>query len=627
MIIRHRVLLTFVAVICASASIAPAAPGRSQMDGGHSRTAMYSVRSEKGVQVPMRDGVRLSTDLYFPDGAAGALPTILVHTPYSKEVPARNRVDVEAFVGQGYVVAMQDIRGRYQSEGRYVPRLSERNDGYDMLEWLTSQPWSSGKVGTFGCSYRGETQLTLAATQHPSHTAAIPMSSSAGYYPPGDPFGAYDGGALELAQTAGWFMSSGSNMFYGPPSWVDREEWFGSEQAGLFRTGPERVQRDNLTLFWTLPLVDVLAKSGAPDNAYVDYASNSPAADYFQEMDFVRSSDRFDTPALYIDSWYDFGPADTLMMFNQMRANAVSERSRDNQFVIIAPTRHCSHSAATERTIVGERDLGDARKGYVDLYLDWYDYWLKGDDNGVVGMPRVQYYLMGMNEWRSADTWPPAGTSFEKLYLHSGGRANSRFGDGSLSTSEPATEPSDRFAYDPATPVMSLGGQACCTGMRTGQGGYDQSVNEMRNDVLVYTSEALAEGIEVSGPLEVVLYVSSSAKDTDFTGKLIDVYPDGRAFNVQEGILRMRYREGLDTVAWMQEGEVYEARLDLHATSNYFGPGHRVRLEVSSSNFPRYGRNLNTGGNNYDESEGTVANQIVHHSTVYPSHLILPIVE
>ncbi len=471
---RNKVLVATATLTCAIAALAPTGRGWAQMDGGHSRTAMYTVRSQQGVQVPMRDGVSLSTDLYFPEGATGPLPTILVRTPYNKENPASNRVNVETFVGQGYVVAVQDIRGRFESQGRYTVRVGERTDGYDAVEWLSSQAWSSGKVGSFGCSYRGETQLTLAAARHPNHVAGIPMAPSGGYYSPGRPWGSFDGGAFELAQTAGWFIGNPAKIHYGPPAWVDREEWLASEQARLFRTGPEDLQVDRLALYWTLPVVDVLNKAGAPPNDYVDYASNSPEAEYFQELGYVRSDDRFDMPMLYVDTWYDFAQADTLMMFNQMRANAVSERARDNQFIIISPTRHCSHSAATEQTTAGERDLGDARKGFVDLYLDWYDHWLKGIDNGVTGMPRVQYYLMGANEWRAADSWPPAGTSYKKLFLHSDGRANSRLGDGALSATPPTQEPADRFTYDPGTPVMSLGGQGCCSGMSTGQGGYDQ---------------------------------------------------------------------------------------------------------------------------------------------------------
>jgi putative CocE/NonD family hydrolase len=249
-------------------------------------------------------------------------------------------------------------------------------------------------------------------------------------------------------------------------------------------------------------------------------------------------------------------------------------------------------------------------------------------DNGITDMPKVQYFLMGKNEWRSSDVWPLAGTKYKKFYLHSSGRANSRYGDGVISDTGPDSEqPADTFIYDPATPVPSLGGQACCTGLDSGAGAYDQSEIEMRHDVLVYTSDVLEEGLNVTGPLEVVLYVSSSARDTDFMAKLVDVYPDGRAFNVQEGALRMRYREGFSKDLRMNEGEVYEARLDLHATANYFGPGHRVRLEVSSSSFPRFDRNLNTGGNNYDESEWVIAENAVHHSPAYPSHLLLPVIE
>ena len=240
-------------------------------------------------------------------------------------------------------------------------------------------------------------------------------------------------------------------------------------------------------------------------------------------------------------------------------------------------------------------------------------------------MPRVQYYLMGANEWRSSETWPVEGTTYEKFYLHSNGAANSHLGGGVLSTRAPMMERADRFIYDPGDPVPSLGGQACCTGMNTGAGAYDQREIEAREDVLVYTSGVLTEGLEVTGPLEVVLYVSSDAPDTDFTVKLVDVYPDGVVYNIQEAAYRMRYREGLTSAVMMEAGEVYEIRLDLHATSNYFGPRHRFRIEVSSSNFPRWSRNLNTGGNNFDETEWKVATNLVHHSQRFPSHLVLPV--
>jgi len=332
-------------------------------------------------------------------------------------------------------------------------------------------------------------------------------------------------------------------------------------------------------------------------------------------------------PMLFMDSWYDYGTAETLAMFNQFQKKGLSKRTRNNQFIIIGPSTHCGYPYATEQTMVGERDLGDARLDFFGIQLDWYDYWLKGIDNGVTEMPKIQYYLMGKNEWRSADQWPLAKTTYTKLYLDSGGEANSRLGDGVLSFEPPQTDIVDQFVYDPATPVPSLGGHTCCTGTDTEAGGYDQSAIEMRDDVLVYTSAVLEQGIEVTGPLKVVLQVSSSTVDTDFTAKLVDVYPDGRAFNIQEGALRMRHREGLSKKVLMTPGEVYEIELDLHASSNYYAAGHRIRLEVSSSNFPRWQRNLNTGGNNYDETEWQTATNRVFHTETKLSYVVLPVIE
>lgn len=591
------------------------------------------IRKEKSVFVPMRDGVRLSTDLYFPESVGGKLPVIMMRSPYGKDGAYPYGGITPLLVQQGYIVAVQDARGRFESEGRYRAKDADRKDGYDTIEWLIDQPWSDGQVATFGCSYLGEVQLALAAAKHPNHVAMIPQAGTAAYDNIGRQFGSINGGAIELMETVGWFIDNGSKVFHGPPDGIDRQEWFQSEQSKYFKTGPTS-PRDGLStkevmdIYESLPVVDILRNHGMPLTDYEHYVTNTPQSEYFDELDdMVRPDDTFDTPALYMDSWYDYGPRNTLKLFNQMRTNAPSQKARDNQFVIIAPSTHCSWVLATENTVVGERDLGDARKEFVDIYLKWYEYWLKGVDNGITDMPRVQYYLMGKNEWRSADNWPVEGTVLRNYYLDSGGRANSRFGDGTLSQSIPAGKSSDTFVYDPATPVPTKGGHACCSRLETSAGGYDQSMIESRHDVLVYTSPPLDEGIEVTGFLKVVLYVSSDAKDTDFTAKLVDVYPDGRAFNIEEGVLRMRYRDDLRRKVWMKEGEVYEIHLDLEATSNYFGEGHRIRLEVSSSNFPRWDRNMNTGGNNYDETEGIQANNTMHHSPEYPSHIILPVVE
>jgi uncharacterized protein len=496
-------------------------------------------------------------------------------------------------VRHGYVVATQATRGRAGSEGTFQPSVGDRNDGYDTVSWLIHQPWSDQKVGSAGCSSLGEVQLLLGAAMHPNHLAAIPQASASGYNVHGRPWMSFDGGAFELAQTAGWFS--------GDPSRLD---------------------------YRTLPIIDVLKKAGLPPSEYEHFASSNPEGPYYRNLEWLRPGDRTDVPALYFDSWYDYGPAETLELLTAMRKDAPSARARNNQYAIIAPGTHCSYSRATEHTLVGERDMGDARIDELALQLRWFDYWLKGIATGATDRPVIQYYLMGKNEWRRADAWPIPGTHFEKLYLGSGGRANGLAGDGTLAFDQPASaSASDSFTYDPAAPVPTLGGHTCCTGLKEEAGAYDQRPIEQRQDVLVYSSAPLQEGLDVTGPLEVVLHVSSTAKDTDFTAKLVDVYPDGRAFNIQEAALRMRYREGFDKDLRMRAGGVYEARLNLHATSNYFGPGHRVRLEVSSSNFPRWDRNLNTGGNNYDESEWVVAHNTVHHSTHSPSYIVLPIVK
>jgi putative CocE/NonD family hydrolase len=278
--------------------------------------------------------------------------------------------------------------------------------------------------------------------------------------------------------------------------------------------------------------------------------------------------------------------------------------------------------------MIGERSVGDARLNYDELTYAWFDHFLKGENNGVLEkMPRVRYFTMGINKWQSSDTWPPAGAQSLSFFLSSGGKANTMNGNGLLSVAAPGTDNPDTFDYDPLNPVPSYGGNVCCTGNAITAGAFDQRKNESRPDILVYSTEPLKEGLEVSGPIEVTLYVSSDAKDTDFTVKLIDVYPDGRAYNLDETIQRMRYRDGYDKPkVWMEKGNVYKVTLGPMVTSNYFEAGHRIRIEVSSSNFPRFDRNLNTGGNNFDETKGVVARNAVHHSRQYPSSIKITVV-
>jgi len=576
--------------------------------------------------IPMRDGVHLSTDLYFPDGAKGPLPTVLIRTVYNKNGTLEWNKVYKELVQNGYVLAIQDIRGRYESEGDYVVASKRREDGNDTLDWLVAQSWSNQKVGTAGCSYLGETQVVMAATNHPNHTAAIPMSAASGYYAPGRAWQSFSGGVFELAQTAGWFASNGSQVFYGPPAHVDRSQWFRSPAAQLFQMAPSVDFPAYLKLLPTLPTATLLDRAHTPPTEYKQWATNAPHGEFFRSKDLAKANDPFNVPALFFDNWYDYGPSITLEMFQKFQDNASSDRAKENQFLVIGPGTHCDFKESTADFFVGERNLGNASLNYAEIQMRWYDYWLKGDKNALATIPKVQYYLMGKNEWRSSEQWPPENTDYQAWYLNSKGNAQSRLGDGELSRVKPKTDKSNTFVYDPAKPVPSLGGHTCCTGSDTEAGGYDQSDIELRKDVLVFSSQMLTAGIEVTGSLKAVLYVSSSAVDTDFTMKLVDVYPDGRAFNVQEGAMRMRYRESLADATFMTPGNIYKIEVDLNATSNYFPKGHRIRIEISSSNFPRWERNLNTGGKNYAETEMVKANNTIYHSRQYPSRIVLPVI-
>jgi putative CocE/NonD family hydrolase len=589
---------------------------------------LHPVRVEPSVMIPMRDGVRLSTDLYMPEGAGERLPTILMRTPYSKTgLSGRFKKYSTMFASQGYVVAVQDKRGRYESEGTYIVQGGDADDGYDSVDWLSKQPWSNGRVGMYGCSYMGDVQIIGAQRRHPALKAMIPQAAGSSIGSAGGQykyFGARFGGAIAFAQNLSWFYDNGTKTFYRPPPNLSREQFLAI--APYFDPAPKVTPANYAKLWWHLPIVDVMSLANVPPTDFADIVSRDVTDPWWDQFNYMTDDYRSDVPSLHVNSWYDFGARETIYEFEVMRERSVSRLARDNQFLLISPTTHCRSEFVSADDLVGERDLGDARFDFWKLYFKWYDYWLKGEQNGVTSMPRVQYYLMGKNEWRTAADWPIPGTRLTKYYLRSGGRANGLNGDGVLSTTAPHDEPEDRFVYDPGNPVPTVGGPMCCTESNTPSGSIDQRRVEIRADVLVYTSPALDKGIEVTGPIDAVLRVSSDAKDTDFTAKLVDVYPDGRAFNVQEGIVRARYREGQTKRVWFKPGEIVEVRIDMGATGNFFGPGHRIRVEVSSSNFPRFDRNLNTGGNNYDEAKWNVARNSVHHTREHASYVVLPVV-
>lgn len=617
-----------VALTLGSATVVVAADDAPEVAALRAKVAALA-EVENKVMVPMRDGVRLATDVYRPKGAEGPLPTIFWRTPYNFNELSKNRLDyISRAMEQGYAFIIQNERGKYFSEGEWEILGFPRTDGYDALTWIAEQSWSNGKVGTIGCSSSAEWQLALAAMDHPAHAAMVPMASGAGmgrigrFHEQGN---WYRGGVFQMLFGV-WLYGVQNTQRPRLPEGLPQEDVV--RLSKYFDLAPDMPDVDWNQAVRHLPLEEMLANVDGPKGMYADFIRRAPSDPAWYEGGLYHDNEPWGVPSLWMNSWYDVAISPNLELFNIAAKNATDAEARDNQYNIIAPVAHCSFFRATEDTIVGERSMGDARLEYYDIVFDWFDNRLKGEANGFSEEnPKVRYYTMGSNRWQEASSWPPPGVEMTALYLDSAGAANSLYGDGRLSWKPSRSGKEATFPYDPTTPVPSLGGGVCCTGGAVRPGSFDQRHNETRHDILVYTSEPLEEGLEVSGFVEATLYVSSTAKDTDFTIKLIDVLPDGTAYNLDETIQRARYREGYDKQVMMEEGEVYELELSPMVTSNYFEKGHRIRVEISSSNFPRFARNLNTGGNNYDETEGVVAINSVHHSTEFPSQVRLPIVK
>ena len=598
---------------------------------------------ERKVMVPMRDGVRLATDIYRPKDASGPVPIIWVRTPYNfnfwdvrNGLPADMRAALTA-VKRGYAYVVQNERGHFFSEGNYDILGAPRTDGSDMLDWLKSQSWTNGKVGTTGCSSTAEYQMGIAAMGHPAYAAMNIQSFGAGvgrvgpYYEQGN---WYRGGAVQMLFIT-WIYGEQNQVRPMFPANTSQEDLIRASKA--FDLAQKLPPVDWSKALWHLPEQDILKAVDAPHGIYADAmpvstggrmiqrAPNDPA---WYKGGLYHDDMPLNLPGLWFMTWYDVSMGPNLALYNHVRKTAKPEIA-DEQWVIIAPVTHCAYTRATEDTVVGERSMGDARFDYQEITYSFFDRFLKGEKSAKIdSMPKVTYFTMGMNKWQTSETWPPAGAQAMRMYLSSAGRANSLTGDGSLVTSAPAADKPDSFTYDPMNPVPSYGGNVCCTGTAVQAGAFDQRKMEARNDILVYTSEPFKEGTELSGPITPTLYVSSDAKDTDFTVKVVDVYPDGRAYNLDESIQRLRYRDGYDKpVAWMEAGKVYKVTLQPLNTSNYFEGGHQLRIEISSSNFPRFDRNLNTGRNNYDEEQGVVAHNAVHHSKQYPSQVVVTVVK
>ncbi len=589
---------------------------------------------DQKVMMPMRDGIRLATDIYRPK-TDQKVPIIFSRTPYNfnswgdGEERERTYQTALAAVKKGYAYVIQNERGRYFSEGEWDILGVPLTDSYDAFTWMSDQSWSNGKIGLFGCSSTAEWQMAAASQGHPALAAMVPMGFGAGVGKVGDYWEQgnwYRGGAFQML-FASWLYGVEHDKFKPRiPEGATQEDL--NRIARFYDLAPENPKIDDMREAMShLPIQDMLVNMGGKKEIFDKMIRRKPNDPAWFEGGLYHDNMEIKTPSFWFVSWYDVSVSPNLELFNLIRQNAAPEIS-DNQYLVIAPTLHCSYWRATENTIVGERNIGDARLNYDSLIYDiWFDHWLKNEKgSSVKDLPRVQYYVMGLNEWKTSDTWPPREAEKTTFYLDSKGNANSLFGDGKLALDKPKEANQDDYTYDPNNPVYSYGGNVCCTGNAIQGGSFDQKQMETRNDILVYTSEPLTEGIEVSGFIDISLYVSSDVKDTDFTVKLIDVYPDGTAYNLDETIQRARYREGYEKEVFMEEGEVYKIDLTPLSTSNYFAEGHQIRIEVSSSNFPRFARNLNTGGNNYDEKEGIVAHNSIHHSAEYPSQISLPII-
>jgi uncharacterized protein len=567
----------------------------------------YPVKIERNVKVEMRDGVVLRGDIFRPD-ADGKFPVLLQRTPYRRSVWGYNVNFAQYAAARGYVVFLQDVRGRYTSDGEWYPFIHEAEDGYDTIEWVAAQPYSDGKVGMFGGSYVGATQM-LAAAAHPPHLAGIcPVVTASNYH---DGW-TYQGGAFEQ-----WFDESWTSGLAQDTVLHQVEQIPGSPEA------VNVLPLTNYPIYNVNPsgVVNVTTSVVAP--YFLDWLAHTNYDDYWKRLSIEEHFPDIRVPALHVGAWYDIFLGGTLRNYAGLKKHAATEDARKGQRLLVIIGGHAGGGRK-----IGELDFGPeaVKNEEEEITLAWYDYLFKGMKNSFATSKPVKIFVMGTNQWREEDDWPLARAQATKYFLHSEGAANSTKGTGSLSTSAPGKEPADKYTYDPADPVPTVGGPLCCDSDHLVPGPRDQRKVEDRKDVLVYSTAPLEHDAEVTGPVRLEFFASSSAVDTDFTAKLVDVYPDGTAINLTEGILRARYRASQENATLLTPGQVYPLSIDLWATSNVFRAGHRIRLEVSSSNFPRFDRNLNTGEPAASSDKLVPATNTIVHDKEHPSALILPVV-
>lgn len=551
---------------------------------------------ENHVPVRMRDGVTLYADVYRPVGP-GPFPVIVGRTPYSIERYATpvyqypNSYEAPLFFARrGYVFVYQDIRGRDESEGRWEPFRNDIADGYDTIEWAASQPWSNGKVAMHGVSYEGTVQWRAAMSVPPHLVTIVPSVASTSLY-------------------NDWITSNGAwrlgfNLEWG----AIRMESRSVQNSGVYLQPDSPPSLRLADIERHLPLADIQARAGRNAAFFQDWLAHPDFDDYWKAIDAEEAFDRIPIPVLNFGGWFDIFRQGTLHGYEGLRTRGKTELARHGTQLVMGPWGHWPSRQ------VGELDFGPT--AFVDqnaLALEWFDYWLKGIDNGVGSRPPVRLFVMGANEWRYEDNYPPARARTCRLYFQSQGHANTAQGDGRLAGAPAARDSADDYTYNPADPTPAAGG------------GSNVHVIEARADTLVYTSEPLGGDLEVIGPLHVILQAASDAPDTDFVARLIDVYPDGRTVAIADGILRARYREGTSHPRLLEPGRTYALTIDLTGTAMLFAKGHQLRVHVTSSAFPAFDRNLNTAHPFGTSAEINTAHQTVHHSRRYPSYIALPV--
>jgi len=555
----------------------------------------YDVVCEPNVTMKTRDGVALNADIYRPRGD-GKFPVILRRTPYGKGPAAPEGMLTAA---RGYIYIAQDVRGRETSGGEWYPFKHEAEDGYDAVEWAAALPHSNGKVGMISASYEGITQLYAAMAQPPhlvcTYTGVCPSDIYRQLV--------YNEGAFMLALAQAWSGALSVNEFNRRVAPAANAEYWAKQRP--------------LAEF---PLIQVPAKDGV-GQYYYDWLKHPAYDDYWKALSFEQNYEKIKVPVMHWGGWYDVFAVGTLRNYTGLKQRAGSEEARRGQRLVMLPGGHAGFV----------RKIADVDFGADSVFqlwphaMRWFDWHLKGDDDGISREKPVRLFIMGENVWRDEDDWPLARAVTTRYYLHSGGRANTAKGDGSLTTEAPQEEPADKFVYDPANPVPTLGG-ATLGITAPPPGPADQSPLANRTDILAYTTPAFKQPIEITGPLSLEAYVSSSAEDTDLIGRLIDVAPDGKAILLTEGVLRLRYRDSFEKPALMVPGTIYRVTLDLWATANVFLTGHRLRLEITSSSFPRYDRHPNHGGDLAGETKPVPATNVIYHDRAHPTALLLPVV-